>query len=392
MSFPWHHQPWREVAAFVGPRVRGDDRVLAPDQFWSVIARVERYVPENLDPSATYDWVVLNTDDMDQIPRPFLEAVAARMAPVFTNRQFVVWSRDPADEPDSTVRDGVAPFWARLARLEPEPIEPNRYVQDLALADTPRITRLRDVDDTEVRATMNDLFRRTGYRYPTERDRAYRADLQQHVRDFLARHAAGRVLDLATGGEPFPGLPDDTRLVRSDFAEVGIERAREADGAPRDIGYSVMDAARISFPDAAFDAVLFTDSIEHVRDAGAVLQESARVLRPGGEILVSFANLNSVNQILAEKLGYPRFPTNHQHFREFTLAEVRSLLDDAGFEIVATAGVTLYPYWAVPGVDDIVRSITDDDPEFVALMSELGRRVGAEYAYTGVVLARRPAA
>ena len=95
--------------------------------------------------------------------------------------------------------------------------------------------------------------------------------------------------------------------------------------------------------------------------------------------------------MLTEKLGHPRFVTNHQHIREFTLDEVRELLGYAGLEVESTAGVSLYPYWGVPGVDETVREITDEDPEFVALMSELGRRVGAEYAYTGVVRARRSA-
>lgn len=389
MSFPWHHRPWRETAEFVGPRVHDADRVLAPDQFWSVITRVERYVPANLDPGITYDWVVLNMDDMGQVPRSFLEVVVARMAPVFVNDQFVVWCAHEADGPDADLRDGLARFWARLAKLGPEPSEPNRCVQDPALADSPRITRLPQVDDAELRAGMNDLFRRTGYLYPTLRDRTYHADLRSHIGAFVARDVPGRVLDLATGSKDFVDRPRATTLVRTDVAEVGVEEARQADGSPPDVTYAVMDASCIAFPDATFDAVVFTDAIEHVRHAGRVLQEARRVLRPRGELLLTFANLNSVNQILAEKLGYPRFPTNHQHFREFTLAEVRGLLDDAGLQIVETAGVMLYPYWGVPGVDDIVRTIIDDDPEFVAMMAELGRRVGAEYAYTGVVVARR---
>ena len=392
MSFPWLHRPWRETAEFLGPRVHDGDRVLAPDQFWSVVTRVERYVPANLVPGITYDWVVLDTDDMGQIPRPFLEDVAAGLTPVFVNDQFVAWHADDIGEPDVDLRDGLARFWARLAKLRPEPSEPNRCVQDLALADSPRITRLSQVDDTELRAAMNDLFRRTGYLFPTLRDRTYHEELRGHISDVLARHAAGRILDLATGSEAFVEVPDATMLVRTDLAEVGVDVARGADGSRPNMTYTVMDAAQIAFPDASFDAVLFTDAIEHVRDAGHVLQESERVLRPDGELLVTFANCNSVNQVLTEKLGYPRFPSNHQHFREFSLAEICELLDEAGLEITETAGVTLYPYWAVPGVDEIVRTITDEDPEFVAMMAELGRRAGAEYAYTGVVFARRPAA
>ena len=390
MSFPWHHEPWREVAEFVGPRVRADDRVLAPDQFWSVVTRVERYVPANLVLDATYDWVVLDMDVMPQIPRSFLEDVAARMTPVFVNRHFLVWSAEPPPQGDVVRHGDLARFWACLAKLGPEPSETNRCAEDLALANTPRITHLAEVDDTELRAAMNDLHRNTGYRYPTVRDQLHRDELRRHIEAAVARCDPGVALDVATGGERFVETPDHIRLVRCDLAEVGVGNSRRADGQSANITYSVVDAHRLAFPDTTFDLVLFTEAIEHVRDASAAFREIARVLRPGGELLVTFANSDSINQVLTEKLGYPRFVTNHQHFREFTLAEITEILADAGLGIVDTAGATFYPYWGVPGVDEIVREIIDDDPEFVAMMSELGRRVGAEYAYTGVVFARRP--
>lgn len=392
MSYPWHHEPWREVAEFVGPRVRADDRILAPDQFWSIVTRVERYVPENLVETARYDWVVLDTDVMSQIPRSFLEAVAARMTPVFANRHFLVWCAEPPPQADVVRRDDLAGFWARLAKLGPDPSEANRCSADLALAGTPSITHLAEVDDTELRAAMNDLHRTTGYRYPTVRDQTHRDELRHHIETAIARCGTGVALDLGAGGERFVETPGDIRLVRCDLAEVGIGNARRADGRSTNITHSVVDAHRLAFPDTTFNLVLFTEAIEHVRDASVVLHEIARVLVPGGELLITFANSDSINQVLTERLGYPRFVTNHQHFREFTLTEIIEILADAGFEIVDTAGVTLYPYWGVPGVDEIVREIIDDDPEFVAMMSELGRRAGAEYAYTGVVLARRPAA
>ena len=92
---------------------------------------------------------------------------------------------------------------------------------------------------------------------------------------------------------------------------------------------------------------------------------------------------------MAEKLGHSRFVTNHQHIREFHLGEICALLDDSGFDVAETAGISLYPYWGVPRVDDVVRELTDDDPEVVGILRELGRRVGADYAYSGVVVAHR---
>lgn len=45
--------------------------------------------------------------------------------------------------------------------------------------------------------------------------------------------------------------------------------------------------------------------------------------------------------------------------------------------------------WGIPGVDDLVHEVSDEDPAVVAMLRELGKRAGAEYGYTGVVVARR---
>ena len=105
--------------------------------------------------------------------------------------------------------------------------------------------------------------------------------------------------------------------------------------------------------------------------------------------MATVANRESVNQILMTKLGYPEFVTNYQHVREFSYRETLDLLDRHGFGLDRTAGIFLYPYWGVPGVDEVVRKITDEDPEFVELMRLLGERVGAEHAYCSVVLGHK---
>ena len=135
--------------------------------------------------------------------------------------------------------------------------------------------------------------------------------------------------------------------------------------------------------------MIFLDAIEHVEDVERVLSEISRIMRSGGRLLMSAANRNSVNQIVTRKLGYPEFVTNHQHFREFSFEEVRALLTKLGFAISSTAGVFLYPYWGIAGIDAVVRDIEDNDPEFVEVMRALGERAGAEYAYTSIVVAER---
>ena len=93
--------------------------------------------------------------------------------------------------------------------------------------------------------------------------------------------------------------------------------------------------------------------------------------------------------MLLRRLGSPGFLGTFQHIREYGYGEVVALLQETGFTVRKTAGILLFPYWGVPGVDQHIREITDNDPVFVEWMRRLGERVGAEYAYSSVFLAER---
>jgi ubiquinone/menaquinone biosynthesis C-methylase UbiE len=74
-----------------------------------------------------------------------------------------------------------------------------------------------------------------------------------------------------------------------DINAHGIEAANqraERDGLSSLVSFQVVDASRrLPFPDESFDLVLCNDSINHLPDRSAVLQEWYRVLRPRGRVL-----------------------------------------------------------------------------------------------------------
>src|SRR5690606_834555 len=72
------------------------------------------------------------------------------------------------------------------------------------------------------------------------------------------------------------------RVKGVDLAEGAIQTARERTPEGVDARFAVADAYATGEPDAAYDAVLLLDMLEHVERPGDVLREAARVLRPGG--------------------------------------------------------------------------------------------------------------
>lgn len=56
-----------------------------------------------------------------------------------------------------------------------------------------------------------------------------------------------------------------------------------------------------------------------------------------------------------------------------------------GFVISKTSGVFCQPYWGIPVIDSQVRNLTDNDPQMIEMLRDLGNRIGAEYAFCFVI-------
>jgi phosphatidylethanolamine/phosphatidyl-N-methylethanolamine N-methyltransferase len=112
-----------------------------------------------------------------------------------------------------------------------------------------------------------------------------------------AERIGGRVLEVGVGtGISLPDYARQTKLVGIDISEPML---RKAQGRKRELGLdnvealSVMDVGHLGFPDESFDVVVAQYVITAVPDPDAALDEFARVLKPGGEIIL-------VNHISAE--------------------------------------------------------------------------------------------
>jgi ubiquinone/menaquinone biosynthesis C-methylase UbiE len=70
-------------------------------------------------------------------------------------------------------------------------------------------------------------------------------------------------------------------------AEKIAEAHRRALGVPRPVDFRVGDAYRLEFESAAFDAVRADKVFHHLDDPAKALAEMVRVARPGGRVVVS---------------------------------------------------------------------------------------------------------
>ncbi len=113
-----------------------------------------------------------------------------------------------------------------------------------------------------------------------------------------AHDVGGRILEIGVGtGLSFDDYDDTTEITGIDISEPMIARARErvATGRyPFVKDLRVMDASALDFPDASFDCVVGQFVITLVDNPERVLSECARVLRPGGQIIL-------VNHLYSEK-------------------------------------------------------------------------------------------
>lgn len=153
-------------------------------------------------------------------------------------------------------------------------------------------------------------------------------------REWVCSRAQGEVLEVAVGtGLNFPHYPRGTRITGVEWAPAMVKRAT---ARAREVGLDAeireADAARLPFEDQAFDTVVCTLSLCCIPDDDGALAEAARVLRPGGRLLL----LDHVSSTwppvrwLQRALEHFTIPREGEHFTRRPAAK----LARHGFEVV----------------------------------------------------------
>jgi len=150
--------------------------------------------------------------------------------------------------------------------------------------------------------------------------------------------SGGRILEVGVGtGISLPDYARVNRIVGIDISTPMLRKARErvAEYKLTNVeALAVMDAKHLAVPDASFDVVVAQYVITAVPDPEATLDDFARVLKPGGEIILvnHLGAENGLRRVfeqsfspLARRLGWsPEFPW----------ARLQSWADRAGFTVL----------------------------------------------------------
>jgi SAM-dependent methyltransferase len=159
--------------------------------------------------------------------------------------------------------------------------------------------------------------------YPRSYFDQRRGNLDRYTKEAAyLRSKPGRLLDIGAASGAFLAVMKDRG-----WDVLGIEPAAAAENS---YGVRILKDAfpgSTSLPSDAFDAITAWAVFEHLHDPAASFRECARLLRPGGRLVLQVPNLRSIQSRWALQEDVPR----HLYF--FTPTTLRSYGDTVGLRL-----------------------------------------------------------
>lgn len=160
-------------------------------------------------------------------------------------------------------------------------------------------------------------------------------------RDWICAKASGEVLEVAVGtGLNLAHYPPEVRLTGVEWSPQMLAIAgRRASDLGRGVDLRLGDAQALDLPDDSFDTVVCTFSLCAIPDERQALHEMARVLRPGGLLLLAdhVQAAPSPARAVQRLLELVTVPLGGEHFRRRPINLVR----EWGWDIEAHDRFTL---------------------------------------------------
>jgi ubiquinone/menaquinone biosynthesis C-methylase UbiE len=129
-------------------------------------------------------------------------------------------------------------------------------------------------------------------------------------RQWACHQVRDKTLEVGVGtGRNLPFYPPEVHLIGIELSPAMLVRARaRADQLDRPADLRQGDAQRLPFRDASFDSVIATLTLCSIPDDVAAVAEMARVLRPGGRLVLLDHVASPVRAVrLTQRLLQPAF-------------------------------------------------------------------------------------
>ena len=226
-------------------------------------------------------------------------------------------------------RDGTWSWYALTPRDE---FSGGTDLHDAVLAQAARVAEA-EADDIALARVLEDRDRRTGdffagiaERWDQIRPAFEHPDIQAGAVGALVPPGLS-IVDIGTGtGALLPLLAaTGARITAVDNSDAMLLRARELCAAREIAGVSFQraDIRNLPFPDGTFDAAYASMVLHHVDRPAAAVAEMARVVRPGGKVVVM--------SFTSHDLAWMRDELAHR-WPGFSSADVAGFFADAGLE------------------------------------------------------------
>lgn len=195
-------------------------------------------------------------------------------------------------------------------------------------------------------ATYEDL----GYRDVFWAARTYEDACDRIALRALLPSDGARLIEVGAG---FGRLADEyagyEKVVLLDSSEVHVAAAGETLGGDPRLEIYLGDALALPFPDAAFDVAVCVRVLHHFNDPQPLIAELGRIVRPGGVLVLEFANkrnLKSIARRLLRRQSWSPFTSGSvaykPHHYDHDPVGVRRALRIAGFSIERMRAVSLF--------------------------------------------------
>lgn len=173
-----------------------------------------------------------------------------------------------------------------------------------------------------------------------------------HLKEYLSDVKPGIALDVGTRFGEFAftlmeAMPEGSRIIGIDCDAATVEQAKEK-SAGKGVEFQVGEGAHLDFADDSVELAAISNTLHHIENYDAVLDEMLRVLRPGGTLLI--------NEMFSDNQNEPQ----QTHFAQHTL--------EAKLDMIA--GEYQRPTWKKDEILSILSRLNLKDVQVLEMLEE----------------------